>query len=77
MNQFTKARDESLGPPYTLAFSSFFGGTTPPLMDSTPKAGRSLFEAYIMYFFSHFTGWNQLDVVLLIKDYSVISLARN
>ena len=30
-------------------------------MDSTPEARISSFEAYIMYFLSHFVGWTQLD----------------
>ena len=76
MNQFTKVRDKSLGPTNTSAFSSVFGGTTPPLINSTLEDGRSFFEVYIMYFLSHFTGWNQLDVGILIRESIVIILAR-
>lgn len=65
MNQFAWVRDDSLWPCYTLAISSIFVATTPPLMDSTPKATMSCFEAYILWFLIHSTSWTPLDIVLV------------
>ena len=44
-------------------------------MDSTPEVGMSLFWGLV--FFSLFKGWNHLDVWLLIRDTSVISIWQN
>jgi len=51
-----------------LAISLDFDGTSPPLMDSTPKAARIFFLGLYLVFFSLFKYWTHLDVVLEIKD---------